>query len=152
MLFKLAILSYVVLYTGLALGLRSYLLYRNTGINPFKSMGKHGIKGFNEKVLMLGAGLVPVIAFFYLVPYDLYQYLVPIEYLDKEWLKWSGVLLMIVGCIIALIAQFQMGDSWRIGINEEEKTPLVTNKLFKYSRNPIYLGLLISFLGFFISC
>ena len=150
MIYKLAVLSYVLLYTGLAIGLRSYLLFRNTGINPFNSMGNSGIKGFNERVLMLGASLVPVIAAFYILPYGLYQYLVPITYIENEALKMAGILLMVFGCLIALAAQFQMGNSWRIGINEEEKTILVTSGLFRYSRNPIYLGLLISFFGFFL--
>jgi len=43
-----------------------------------------------------------------------------------------------------------MRESWRIQINITEDTKLVTHGLYKYSRNPIYLGLLISFLGFFM--
>jgi hypothetical protein len=35
------------------LGFRSYLLYRKTGINPFKQIGKKGAAGFNEKVLSI---------------------------------------------------------------------------------------------------
>lgn len=150
MIYKIAIIAYVILYTGIALGLRSFILYRNTGINPFKKMGADGIKGFNEKVLMLGATLVPVIAIFYLSSETLYDYLVPIKYLELAVLKNAGIIIMIIGCIIGIIAQFQMGNSWRIGINENEKTTLITNRLYQYSRNPIYLGLLISFFGFFL--
>ncbi|MFT4847540.1 MAG: hypothetical protein ACI83B_000059 [Sediminicola sp.] len=40
MIYKIAIIVYVILYTGIALGIRSFILYRNTGINPFKKMGK----------------------------------------------------------------------------------------------------------------
>ena len=47
-------------------------------------------------------------------------------------------------------AQFQMGNSWRLGLNKEEKTKLVREGSFKYSRNPIYLGILISYIGFFL--
>jgi len=150
MIYKIAIIGYVVLYTGIALSIRSYVLYRNTGINPFKKMGKTGVKGFNERVLMLGATLVPIISTIYLMGGNPYEYLVPIKYLDVEVLKQSGIVLMLIGSIIAIIAQFQMGNSWRIGIDESEKTELITNKLYRYSRNPIYLGLLISFFGFFL--
>ncbi len=38
-------------------------------------------------------------------------------------------------------AQFQMGQSWRIGIDKEIRTPLVTSGLFAWSRNPIFLAM-----------
>ncbi|MEH6777707.1 isoprenylcysteine carboxylmethyltransferase family protein [Maribacter arcticus] len=149
MIYKIAIIGYVILYTGIALAIRSLILYRNTGINPFKKMGDTGIKGFNEKIMILGATLIPVIAIIYLIGGSLYEYLVPIKYLEINGLKQFGIVIMLIGCLIGIIAQFQMGDSWRIGIDEKERTELITNKLFRYSRNPIYLGLLISFMGFF---
>jgi protein-S-isoprenylcysteine O-methyltransferase Ste14 len=47
------------------------------------------------------------------------------------------------------IAQFQMSNSWRIGIDEKNKTKLVTDGVFSISRNPIFLGMIISVLGLF---
>ncbi len=151
MIYKTAILAYVVLYTGIALGLRSIILYRNTGINPFKKMGKGGVQGINEKTMMIGASLVPVISTFYLISEDIYDILVPIKYLEISWLRNIGLSFMLIGSLLAIIAQFQMGNSWRMGINKSETTDLIKHRLFKYSRNPIYLGLLISFLGFFLT-
>ncbi|MEH6746441.1 MAG: isoprenylcysteine carboxylmethyltransferase family protein [Maribacter arcticus] len=149
MIYKIAIIGYVILYTGIVLAIRSLILYRNTGINPFKKMGDTGIKGFNEKIMILGATLIPVIAIIYMIGGSLYEYLVPIKYLEINGLKQFGIVIMLIGCVIGIIAQFQMGDSWRIGIDEKERTELITNKLYRYSRNPIYLGLLISLMGFF---
>lgn len=40
--------------------------------------------------------------------------------------------------------------SWRIGIDYENKTKLVTLGLFSMSRNPIYLFLLIGLVGMFL--
>jgi len=150
MIFKIALIIYVILYMGIALFLRAYILNRRTGVNVFKTMGRSGIQGFNERVLMLGAMNVPVITAFYLLPRKIYQYLVPIEYLEVEVLQYTGMIIMLFGSIMGIIAQFQMGDSWRIGINKNETTELVTQGFYKYSRNPIYLGLLLSFLGFFL--
>jgi protein-S-isoprenylcysteine O-methyltransferase Ste14 len=99
---------------------------------------------------MLGAMLVPVIAIIYLIGGNFYEYLIPIKHLEIEGLKQFGIVIMLIGCAIVIIAQFQMENSWRIGIDESKKTELITNKLFQYSHNPIYLGLLISFLGFFL--
>ena len=43
-----------------------------------------------------------------------------------------------------------MRDSWRIGIDEENKTELVTNGFFAISRNPIFLGIMIANIGLFL--
>jgi protein-S-isoprenylcysteine O-methyltransferase Ste14 len=57
---------------------------------------------------------------------------------------WTVVLL---GVIIVLVAQAQMGASWRIGI-DDRTTELVTGGLFALARNPIFSGLLLSLGGF----
>jgi protein-S-isoprenylcysteine O-methyltransferase Ste14 len=44
-----------------------------------------------------------------------------------------------------------MKNSWRIGIDHDSKTELVTTGLFKYSRNPIFLGMLLSMVGLFFT-
>ena len=151
MIYKIALLAYLFLYNGIALFIRSYILYQKTGINPFQKMGGKDLKGFNERILILGATLVPLIAIlFVFFEKTIYPFLVPIEYLEIEGLRQLGIVFMLLGSIFAIIAQFQMGDSWRIGINHQEKTEIVKTGFFKYSRNPIYLGLLISFFGFFL--
>ena len=43
-----------------------------------------------------------------------------------------------------------MSGSWRIGINYKEKTILVKTGVFRISRNPIFLGVMISYLGTFL--
>jgi len=57
--------------------------------------------------------------------------------------------LAIVSFVWIIIAQNQMARSWRIGIDYSETTALKTNGLFKVSRNPIFLGVLVSYLGTF---
>ena len=43
-----------------------------------------------------------------------------------------------------------MKQSWRIGIDEKNKTDLISNGLFSLSRNPIFLGMIVSTLGIFL--
>ena|SRR6185369_15415566 len=52
--------------------------------------------------------------------------------------------------IWTVLAQAQMGKSWRIGIDEEHRTPLVTSGVFGWSRNPIFVGIKITLLGLFL--
>ena len=43
-----------------------------------------------------------------------------------------------------------MASSWRIGIDEKNKTKLVTKGVFSISRNPIFLGIMIANIGLFL--
>ena len=60
-----------------------------------------------------------------------------------------GWFLQFGGLVIVVIAQAQMGESWRLGVHEEP-TVLVTRGVFRLVRNPIYSGLMLSGLGFFL--
>lgn len=61
-----------------------------------------------------------------------------------------GLTLMLISLLWVIVAQMQMQSSWRIGIDYHKKTDLVHSGLFNYSRNPIYLGMHGSLLGFFL--
>ena len=134
MTYKIAVLLFVFIYYGFILGLRSYLLYRNTGINALKSMQK-GVIGYNEKVLGICSMLVPIIAVNYVFFENNYQYLVPIEYLEIDLIQTAGVVLSVIGLVLTFVAQLQMKDAWRIGIDNRKETVLVTNGMYRFSRN-----------------
>jgi protein-S-isoprenylcysteine O-methyltransferase Ste14 len=70
--------------------------------------------------------------------------------MENEVVQHVGGALVIVSFIWVIIAQNQMAKSWRIGINYNEKTELCTNGVFKVSRNPVFLGILISYIGTFL--
>jgi protein-S-isoprenylcysteine O-methyltransferase Ste14 len=59
----------------------------------------------------------------------------------------SGFLLGLTGLSFCLYAQTKMGASWRVGIDEKVKTQLVTAGLYKFIRNPTYLGLFLLNIG-----
>lgn len=48
------------------------------------------------------------------------------------------------------MAQAEMGESWRIGLDQEHRTPLVRAGVFRLSRNPIFLGMMLTLLGLFL--
>jgi protein-S-isoprenylcysteine O-methyltransferase Ste14 len=59
-----------------------------------------------------------------------------------------GAALMLCGIVFFAVAQLHLGASWRIGIDAEAKPGLVTDGLYRYSRNPIYVGLLATIAGY----
>ena len=140
---------YLVLYMMVAFVLPSYRTYKQTGINPItfgKTGNAHDYIGFVMKVLI---ALLFIAVFIYSFSDKAYQYLVPISYLMKEVFMTVGLILIHLSLLWISVAQYQMSNSWRIGIDENNKTELITKGLFSYSRNPIFLGMIISVTGIF---
>lgn len=132
--------------------IRSYVQWKKTGVNPFVFGGSDSALdyvGFIYK-MMIVATWVAIILFSFQPNY--YQYLMPVSYLEFDMLKVAGTVFTIISFIWIIISQYHMSNSWRIGINYDEETNLITRGVFRYSRNPMFLGVLICYLGnFFIA-
>ena len=61
--------------------------------------------------------------------------------------RFTGFCVGMVGDLIFLISVLCMKDSWRAGIPANEKTELVTDGIYAYSRNPAFLGFDLQYLG-----
>jgi protein-S-isoprenylcysteine O-methyltransferase Ste14 len=59
-----------------------------------------------------------------------------------------GALLLFSGTALMVLAQLHLGASWRVGIDEESRPGLVSVGLYRYCRNPIFLGLFLGLAGF----
>jgi protein-S-isoprenylcysteine O-methyltransferase Ste14 len=55
--------------------------------------------------------------------------------------------LAALGVAATLAAQLAMGASWRIGVDEDERTTLVTTGPFALARNPIFTAMIITAAG-----
>ena len=140
---------YLILYLFVAFILPTYKTYKKTGINPItfgKADTAHNYIGFVMKLLI---ALLFIVVLFYSLSTTLYKYLVPINYLENKNLLMVGLVIIHFSLIWISIAQYQMSTSWRIGIDEVNKTELKTKGIFSISRNPIFLGMILSVLGIF---
>lgn len=58
-----------------------------------------------------------------------------------------GAIIGFVGDVIFAMAVFTMKDSWRAGLAKEDETRIVTNGIYKVSRNPAFLGFDCVYIG-----
>ena len=66
-----------------------------------------------------------------------------------DWLaQAAGYLLMFVSIGIALASLLHLGDSWRVGVIDEQVTQLVKGGIYGFSRNPYFLAYLLTFAAY----
>lgn len=61
--------------------------------------------------------------------------------------RFMGFCIAGIGDIFFLISVTYMKDSWRAGIPEKDKTKLVTDGIYKFSRNPAFVGFDFMYIG-----
>ena len=52
-------------------------------------------------------------------------------------------IVALTGAAIVIIAQKQMGWAWRVGVREGDAPLFVLHGLFRFSRNPIFVGMML---------
>jgi protein-S-isoprenylcysteine O-methyltransferase Ste14 len=62
-------------------------------------------------------------------------------------LRWIGLAIAGCGVLFFLLAITSMRDSWRAGIDESQKTLIVTTGVYKASRNPAFVGFDFLYIG-----
>ncbi len=149
-LMKYFLLLYLLIYLAVAFVLPSYRVWKRTSVNPVKFRGAENAHDYIGKLFkIVMAGLVIVVIINALTP-NLYSHLLPVFWLDGPGIQYAGAALLLGSLIWTVLAQTQMGNSWRIGIDEERRTELVRSGVFGISRNPIFLGMIITLLGIFL--
>ncbi len=147
---KIFILILTVSYFVLVFVLPTYRVWKRTGINPIAFTKEDNAYNFIGKLFKLVIILLLINVLFYAILGSWYEYLGAFDQLENKFiLKYIGLALIFVSLWLILIAQSKMADSWRIGIDHDNKTQLVTSGIFGISRNPIFLGVQIALLGIF---
>lgn len=142
---------YLIIFIFAVFLLRTFIVWKKTGINAYVLLKQDGAEGIVARYFKL----VPLASIFVVITASAfpstYTYLAPFYWLEEQQIvTFSGLFLLIVSLIWIWISQTQMGKSWRIGIDKENKTDLVTKGVFLISRNPIFLGLAVNLVGFFL--
>ena len=133
----------VVLFFILGMIWPTLRTYRRTGVWPITL---HRVTDPAQRVigramsLSFAAIFAWAIAYAALGPSSLDVWQVP------EAVVLAGWVVMVFGLLLMLLAQAQMGASWRVGI-DTAPTSLVTGGLFRVVRNPIFSAMLVMLAG-----
>ncbi len=141
---------FFIVFFLLVFVLRSFLLWKKTKITPLTFNKGDDAHGFNGKIFGIISIIELVIVSIYAFVPSWHKYLLSFWYLENDNLVYVGWTLLISSLVFVWFAQSSMKESWRIGIDEENDTKLITNGLFKISRNPNFLGVIVANVGLFL--
>ncbi|MDP4153046.1 MAG: isoprenylcysteine carboxylmethyltransferase family protein [Bacillota bacterium] len=63
-------------------------------------------------------------------------------------LRYVGIVIALSGVTVFIIAMITMRESWRAGVDSSQKTTLVKDGIYRFSRNPAFLGFDLFYIGF----
>ncbi|HET9639574.1 MAG TPA: methyltransferase [Allosphingosinicella sp.] len=145
----MALLAYFALFFLAAFFWPTWRLWRRHGTNALVLPRDDSAQGLVGRWFRLTLLAIPIV----LVPIALG---LPIEamgrllWLDSPVFPLVGWSILAASLVLVVVAQAQMGASWRIGIDAASQPPLVRTGLFALSRNPIFLGMRLALLGLFL--
>lgn len=136
-------LALLVSCLAVTFGLRSFRQLKLTGSSGFRGLsGRPGslewIGGVLFVLALIVGGAAPVA--------ELAAVVRPL-WMPPPALAALGVVIVVSGTALTYWAQNAMGRSWRIGVDEREKTSLITQGPFRWVRNPIFSFLLLTMAG-----
>lgn len=114
-----------------------YRLYkRGIKIGGKPPINNYLFLGSKYAVILIWAGMV----------LEIWNICIPGSLENIQFIKTAGLVIWIIGFIFLYVGRFSLGNSFRIGV-ANEKTEFVAKGIYKISRNPMYMGLYLTFAG-----
>jgi protein-S-isoprenylcysteine O-methyltransferase Ste14 len=145
------LLVYLLIYFAVAFLLPSYRVWKRTNVNPVTFRGTDDAHDYIGKLFKILMACLAAVVIIYAFAPDIYSFLLPITWLENRKIQLVGIVLLVFSLGWTVLAQIQMGNSWRIGIDEENQAALVQSGVFRFSRNPIFLGMIATLTGVFLT-
>ncbi len=137
----LALILYAA-FAAAAFGWRTLVQWHRTGDTGLRMSAAPGTRQWWAKLGFIAALLAGIAA-----PIAGLAGLNNIDVLDRTSLRYAGAVIALIGILLTVAAQWQMGESWRIGVDPTERTALVTNGVFGVVRNPIFTAMVVNAVG-----
>ncbi len=150
--FKYIQIFFLAIFLSFIIGKTIYIK-RKTKINAIAlSFRKDGPRHIMEILLFLIVNLWTFEVLFYSLDlgFRIFPYPLNITLFNSEALKVIGFCLVCMGFILFIWALINLGNSWRLGIDEKKPGKLIKRGIYKFSRHPIYLFFNLYFLGTFL--
>lgn len=146
---KFILPAYLLAYFIVLLLVPALVVGRKIGKSPLILSASDDAHGLIAKYFLVWLILSGVyVATFCLFP-AYYPYFKPMHYLESDTWRICGLIILAISLIWTSAAQINMQASWRVGIDDKQKTELVKSGIFRFSRNPIYLGMIFTIMGLF---
>jgi protein-S-isoprenylcysteine O-methyltransferase Ste14 len=135
----------LIAFGVLTLGVRVGIQLRRTGSTGLIGLREGaGAADWISGLLFVGGMAIAVIS----VNLVLNDSLEPFDSLDTTFVHAVGIVVAAAGGLAVFGAQLGMGESWRIGVSDEQRTQLITGGWFSICRNPIYTAMVVGWFGF----
>lgn len=108
---------------------RGVAIRRATGDRPWAFASAKGVQRVAGSAFALSVAALIVAAA--LAPADLTIWTI------------AAAIVSLIGTAIVIVAQVQMGRAWRVGVREGDAPLFVSHGLFRFSRNPIFVGMML---------
>ena len=137
MIFQIAAAVILIVFYGMYLGKK--LQQRRQGIQTdLLGKGKTGFVLFIEISLKVMSFVILIAELFAIF---LNASTAPV------FVRIIGIFFGVAGDIVFILAFLTMRDSWRAGVPQNEKTELITDGIYQYSRNPAFLAFDMLYIG-----
>lgn len=105
-----------------------------------RQLGRRKEKSIHITELIMTAATVSI------VPVELISVVIDWNF-AATWIRIVGIALGVIGDFIFLTAVLTMKNSWRAGIPDTDRTEFVSHGIYKYSRNPAFVGFDMVYIG-----
>ena len=72
----------------------------------------------------------------------------PTDPLPAGVARWGSIALMLGCLLVSALSLRDLGDSWRVGVIDEQQTALIESGIYRYSRNPYFVSYLLMFTAY----
>jgi protein-S-isoprenylcysteine O-methyltransferase Ste14 len=139
-----------------AIAARIYLVSKKINRSPVAPVGGGTAHDYVHKLLAVVIALqaLNIVAFRlqeFMPDWPVYAAFIPLSALQTPAVQAVGLALAFLGLAWSVVAQTQMGRSWRIGNREQDDTDLIRHGLYTVSRHPIYVGFITIAVGIFLA-
>ncbi len=137
------IIAFVIFLTFYGCYIIKMLHQKSMGIQTDQlGKGKTGVPKVIEIWLKISSYVIAVVTIISIISYNK---------IISHAISIIGLILATLGTGIFIKSVMDMKNNWRAGVSDKEKTELITNGIYAWSRNPAFLGFDLTYIGFLMT-